>query len=70
MLDELFELSAPQKERLEDLVDRTPLANLVAANAETVDRIDALNTLRTLLFEFDARYTLREKDQLHRMLEM
>ncbi len=69
VLDELFGLSVPQKERLEDLVDRTPLANLIAANAETVDRIDALNTLRTLLFEFDARYTLREKDQLHRMLE-
>ncbi|AEY94146.1 hypothetical protein SHJG_p1015 (plasmid) [Streptomyces hygroscopicus subsp. jinggangensis 5008] len=69
VLDELFGLSAPQKERLEDLVDRTPLANLIAANAETVDRIDALNTLRTLLFEFEARYTLREKDQLHRMLE-
>ncbi|GGW04640.1 hypothetical protein GCM10010264_22010 [Streptomyces globisporus] len=69
VLDELFGLSAPQKERLEDLVDRTPLANLIAANAETVDRIDALNTLRTLLFEFDSRYTLREKDQLHRMLE-
>lgn len=69
VLDELFGLSAPQKERLENLVDRTPLANLIAANAETVDRIDALNTLRTLLFEFDSRYTLREKDQLHRMLE-
>jgi hypothetical protein len=30
---------------------------------------DALNTLRTLLFEFDSRYNMREKDQLHRMLE-
>ncbi|MEV8597626.1 ATP-binding protein [Streptomyces sp. NPDC052012] len=69
VLDELFTLSGPQRERLEDLVDRTPLANLIAANAETVDRIDALNTLRQLLFEFDSRYTLREKDQLHRMLE-
>ncbi|MEW1725188.1 ATP-binding protein [Streptomyces sp. NPDC093109] len=69
VLDELFGLSTPQKERLEDLVDRTPLANLIAANAETVDRIDALGALRTLLFEFEARFTLREKDQLHRMLE-
>ncbi|MDW8805904.1 ATP-binding protein [Streptomyces scabiei] len=69
VLDELFDLSGSQKERLEDLVDRTPLANLIAANAETVDRIDALKTLRELLFEFDSRYTLREKDQLHRMLE-
>lgn len=69
VLDELFGLSGPQKERLEDLVDRTPLANLIAANAETIDRIDALSTLRDLLFEFESRYTLREKDQLHRMLE-
>nr|BAK19909.1 putative DNA mismatch repair protein [Streptomyces rochei] len=69
VLDELFGLSGQQKERLEDLVDRTPLSNLIAANAETVDRIDALNTLRELLFQFDSRYTLREKDQLHRMLE-
>ncbi|WP_258539959.1 hypothetical protein [Streptomyces ipomoeae] len=69
VLDELFGLSGPQKERLEDLVDRTPLSNLIAANAETADRIDALNTLRELLFEFESRYTLREKDQLHRMLE-
>ncbi|MCX4564689.1 ATP-binding protein [Streptomyces phaeochromogenes] len=69
VLDDLFGLSGLQKERLEELVDRTPLANLIAANAETVDRIDALNTLRRLVFEFDTRYTLREKDQLHRMLE-
>ncbi|WP_217236269.1 ATP-binding protein [Streptomyces sp. AC555_RSS877] len=69
VLDELFALSGPQKERLEDLVDRTPMANLIAANAETIDRIDALSTLRTLLFEFESRYTMREKDQLHRMLE-
>ncbi|MCX5561081.1 ATP-binding protein [Streptomyces sp. NBC_00038] len=69
VLDELFALSGPQKERLEDLVDRTPMANLIAANAETIDRIDALSALRTLLFEFESRYTMREKDQLHRMLE-
>ncbi|MFF9585450.1 transposase [Streptomyces achromogenes] len=30
---------------------------------------DALDTLRTLLFEFDSRSTIRDKEQLHRMLE-
>ncbi|MFJ1588398.1 ATP-binding protein [Streptomyces sp. NPDC088197] len=69
VLDELFGLTAPQREQLENLVDRTPLANLIAANAETVDRIDAIATLRRLLFEFQSRYELREKTQLHRMLE-
>ncbi|MFD3329590.1 ATP-binding protein [Streptomyces sp. NPDC058701] len=69
VLDELFGLSGPQRERLEDLVDRTPLANLIAANAQAVDRIDFLGMLRSLLFEPTSRAAMREVDQLHRMLE-
>ncbi|WP_331721224.1 ATP-binding protein [Streptomyces sp. NBC_00212] len=69
VLDELFGLSGAQKERLEDLVERTPLTNLVAANAQAVDRIDFLGMLRSLLFEPQSRTVMREVDQLHRMLE-
>ncbi|MCX5174009.1 ATP-binding protein [Streptomyces virginiae] len=69
VLDELFGLTGAQKERLEDLVERTPLANLVAANAQAVDRIDFLAMLRSLLFEPQSRTAMREVDQLHPMLE-
>ncbi|MFF9915315.1 hypothetical protein [Streptomyces sp. NPDC013457] len=69
LLDELVGLSGVQKERLEDLVERTPPANLVAANAQAVDRIDFLGLLRTLLFAPQSRTAMREVDQLHRMLE-
>ncbi|MFF3343135.1 ATP-binding protein [Streptomyces flavidovirens] len=69
VLDDLFGLSGAQKERLEGLVERTPLTNLVAANAQAVDRIDFLGMLRSLLFEPQSRTVMREVDQLHRMLE-
>ncbi|MFG2919775.1 ATP-binding protein [Kitasatospora sp. NPDC048298] len=69
VLDELFTLTTEQKERLESLVTRTGLPGLVAANSLLVDRIDALAAIRKLLFEFTSRADLREKDQLHRMLE-
>ncbi|MFB7126423.1 ATP-binding protein [Kitasatospora sp. NPDC056273] len=69
VLDELFNLSQAQKEKLEELVDKTPLSNLIATNAQTIDRLDFLTLLRTLLFGHASRQALREKDQLHRMLE-
>ncbi|GGK23535.1 hypothetical protein GCM10011583_64360 [Streptomyces camponoticapitis] len=69
VLDELFQLSSSDKERLETLVRQTPLSNLIAANALVLDRIDFLALLKKLLFEPESRQDLREKDQLHRMLE-
>ncbi|MGJ5804928.1 ATP-binding protein [Streptomyces europaeiscabiei] len=69
VMDELFALTTEQKDRLESLVNRAGLSNLIAANALLVDRIDTLATIRKLLFEYVSRAALREKDQLHRMLE-
>jgi hypothetical protein len=41
----------------------------MAANGLVLDRIDFLELLKTLLFERESREGLRERDQLHRMLE-
>ncbi|GAA0820918.1 ATP-binding protein [Streptosporangium amethystogenes subsp. fukuiense] len=69
VLEDLFSLSVAQKEQIERLVSRASLGNIVAANAQTVDRVDFLALLRNLLYEPEAKWELRERDQLHRMLE-
>ncbi|WP_433368958.1 hypothetical protein [Streptosporangium sp. CA-115845] len=69
MLEDLFSLSVAQKEQIESLVSRASLGNIVAANAQTVDRVDFLMLLRNLIYGPEAKWELRERDQLHRMLE-
>ncbi|MEV4526332.1 ATP-binding protein [Streptosporangium sp. NPDC049304] len=69
VLEDLFSLSAAQKEQIERLVGRASLGNIVAANAQAVDRVDFLALLRSLLYEPEAKWELRERTQLHRMLE-
>ncbi|MEV6942995.1 ATP-binding protein [Streptomyces sp. NPDC051172] len=69
ILDELFHLTVSDRERLEALVHQTTLPHLISANALVVDRIDALALFKQLLFDPESRRGMREKDQLHRMLE-
>ena len=69
VLEDLFGLSPAQKEQIEMLVGRASLGNIVAANAQAVDRVDFLTLLRNLLYGPEAKWELRERTQLHRMLE-
>ena len=69
VLEDLFSLSVAQKDQVERLVSRASLGKIIAANAQAVDRVDFLMLLRNLLYGPEAKWELRGRDQLHRMLE-
>ncbi len=69
VLDELFRLRPAEREHLASLLERAPLARLVQANRLAVDRIDFLGALRRLVLDPVPKNRLRERDELHVMLE-
>lgn len=57
-----------QKE-LADLLDETDLSGIISAATLVADRLKFLEALRFILFDFEARQKLRERSQLHKILE-
>jgi len=53
ILEQVFWLEKEDKEKLEELLDRTNLANIVRTAAEVQSRLDILTDLETLLFKFE-----------------
>ncbi|MER5304104.1 ATP-binding protein [Streptomyces lasiicapitis] len=67
--EELFALSKQEQEDLSRLLDRTPLSALIKASTATTGRLDFLSALEHLVFDPVARGRVKERTELHRILE-
>jgi len=67
--DELFALSKQEREELNRLLERTSLSALIKASTAVADRIDFLAALEHLVFAPEAKPRVKERDELHRILE-
>ena len=69
LLDELFRLTTEDKAELDRLLNRTSLSNLIKASSDIADRLDFLAALRHMVFEPETRKLMKERTQLHKILE-
>ena len=69
IVEDLFALSRQELEELNRLLDRTPLTSLIKASTAATSRLDFLTALEHLIFDADARGRVKERDELHRILE-
>ncbi len=67
--DELFALSKQERDELVRLLERTTLSALIKASTAVADRIDFLTALEHLVFAPEAKPRVKERDELHRILE-
>ncbi|WP_234009969.1 hypothetical protein [Streptomyces sp. SA3_actF] len=67
--EELFALSKQEQAELSRLLDRTPLSSLIKASTATTGRLDFLSALEHLVFAPVARARVKERTELHRVLE-
>ncbi len=67
--EELFALSKQEQTELSRLLDRTPLSALIKASTATTGRLDFLSALEHLVFDPVAKGRVRERTELHRILE-
>ncbi|MGW2043813.1 ATP-binding protein [Streptomyces sp. NPDC001858] len=67
--EELFSLSKQEREQLNRLLDRTPLSALVKASTTATNRLDFLAALEHLVFDHEAKDRVKERSELHRILE-
>lgn len=67
--DELFALSKQERDELVRLLERTTLSALIKASTAVADRIDFLTALEHLVFAPETKPRVKERDELHRILE-
>lgn len=68
ILREVAALSESEQAALAELLDRTPLSNIVRAGKIVADRLDTLQAFQHILFDDDWKKRLLERTQLHRLL--
>lgn len=69
ILDEVLKLPKRKQKELADLLDETDLSGIISAATLVADRLKFLEALRFILFDYEARQKLRERSQLHKILE-
>ncbi|GAA1265067.1 hypothetical protein GCM10009677_16230 [Sphaerisporangium rubeum] len=69
VLDELFRLPQAEQDELKRILQRTSLSQVIKATGEVGDRLDFLAALRKLVFEPDVSRTVKERSELHKILE-
>lgn len=69
LLDQYAGLNAAEAEELQDLLVRTPLSRLIRATSHVTDRLDFLSALRVMVFDPESKGLVKERDNLHRILE-
>ena len=68
ILTEVLDLPIEKRQELADLLDRTTLAHIISASKVIADRLEFLQGLETLVFDFEFKHTVRERAQLHRIV--
>ena len=69
ILSEVLELPKERQNELADLLQYTTLSSIIEASKLVADRLQFLVGLQDLLFRPETKRDLRERSQLHRMLE-
>jgi hypothetical protein len=69
ILDEVLRLSKRKQKELAVLLDETDLSAIISAATMIADRLKFLQGLRVILFEHEAKQRLKERSQLHKILE-
>lgn len=69
ILDEVLRLPKRKQKELANLLDETDLSGIISAATLVADRLKFLEALRYILFDFEARQKLKERSQLHKILE-
>lgn len=69
LLGQYAGLTATEEEELHELLVRTPLSRLIRATSHVTDRLDFLSALRIMVFDPESKGMIKERDNLHRILE-
>lgn len=69
ILDQVLNLPKRKQQELARLLEETDLSGIISAATMVADRLKFLQALRFILFDFDARKKLKERSQLHKILE-
>jgi hypothetical protein len=69
ILDEVLELPKEKQNELAELLEHTSLSKIIEASKTVADRLSFLSGLEELLFEPENKKSVRERSQLHRILE-
>lgn len=69
ILSEVLDLPKDKQSELADLLQYTTLSDIIEASKMVTDRLQFLSGLNELLFQQDLKKSVKERTQLHRMLE-
>jgi hypothetical protein len=69
ILDEVLRLPKRKQKELAVLLDETDLSAIISAATMIADRLKFLQGLRIILFDHEAKERLKERSQLHKILE-
>ncbi|MDN7805143.1 ATP-binding protein [Burkholderia gladioli] len=69
ILSDVLELPKEKQTELADLLQYTTLSSIIEASKMVADRLQFLVGFQELLFQPESKKSLRERNQLHRMLE-
>ncbi|MCC3653358.1 ATP-binding protein [Streptomyces sp. S07_1.15] len=69
IVEDVFSLTQQEQEELSRLLDRTPLTSLIKASTKASGRLDFLAALEHLVFDPEAKGRVKERTELHRILE-
>jgi hypothetical protein len=69
ILDEVLKLPKRKQKELAELLNETNLSGIISAATLVADRLKFLEALRFILFDYETRQKLRERSQLHKILE-
>lgn len=69
IFDEVLRLPKRKQKELATLLDETDLSAIISAATMVADRLKFLHGLRIILFDHEAKGRLKERSQLHKILE-
>ena len=69
ILDQVLNLPKRKQQELAKLLEETDLSGIISAATLVADRLKFLQALRFILFDYAARQKLKERSQLHKILE-
>lgn len=69
IFDEVLKLSKRKQQELALLLDETNLSGIISAATLVADRLKFIQGLSVILFEYEAKERLKERTQLHKILE-
>lgn len=69
ILDEVLKLPKKKQKELAELLDETDLSGVISAAKLVADRLKFIDALRFILFDYEAKKKLKERSQLHKILE-